>query len=150
MHLPGRGRPTASRPRRATGPRRAPPSCARSSRGSCRASAYLSQLRPPLLADLGLSGAIREAADQIATALDIPVYVDLDEGVDSLPETVEIVTLRHPGSANIRKHAQPRNVRVRNGPEQERLDGREIRDDGKGFEAAMRRSVAATTSAVHA
>ncbi len=98
--------------------------------------AYLSQLRPPVLADNGLSGAIHEAADQIATALDIPVHVDLDEGIDALPETVEVVTLRVVQEAlqNVRKHAQPRNVRVR----MTRDAGGwtvEVRDDGKGFEA---------------
>jgi two-component system sensor histidine kinase DegS len=98
--------------------------------------AYLSQLRPPLLADLGLSGAIHEAADQIASALNIPVHVDLDEGIDALPETVEVVTLRVVQEAlqNVRKHAQPTNVRVRMA-----RDGGgwtvEVRDDGKGFEA---------------
>ena len=98
--------------------------------------AYLSQLRPPLLADLGLSGAVREAADQIATALAVPVTVDLDEGVDALPETVEIVTLRVVQEAlqNARKHAQPHSIRVR----MLRDAGAwilEVRDDGRGFEA---------------
>ncbi len=98
--------------------------------------AYLSQLRPPLLADLGLSGAIHEAADQIATALDIPVHVDLDEGIDALPETVEVVTLRVVQEAlqNVRKHAQPRNVRVRMARDASGWTV-EVRDDGKGFEA---------------
>ena len=98
--------------------------------------AYLSQLRPPLLADLGLSGAIHEAADQIATALDIPVHVELDEGVDSLPETVEVVTLRVIQEAlqNVRKHAQPSTVRVRMGRDTSGWTV-EVRDDGKGFEA---------------
>jgi len=98
--------------------------------------AYLSQLRPPLLADLGLSGAIHEAADQIATALNIPVGVDLDDGIDSLPETVEIVTLRIVQEAlqNARKHAEPSSIRVRMNRD---ADGwvLEVRDDGKGFEA---------------
>ncbi|HXG26233.1 MAG TPA: sensor histidine kinase [Candidatus Binatia bacterium] len=98
--------------------------------------AYLSQLRPPLLADLGLSGAIHEAADQIATALGIPVQVELDDGIDGLPETVEIVTLRVIQEAlqNVRKHAHPSTVRVR----MVRDNGGwtvEIRDDGKGFDA---------------
>ena len=98
--------------------------------------AYLSQLRPPLLADLGLSGAIHEAADQIATALDIRVHVDLDEGVDSLPETVEVVTLRVIQEAlqNVRKHAQPSSIRVRMAEDQGGWTV-EIRDDGKGFNA---------------
>jgi two-component system sensor histidine kinase DegS len=98
--------------------------------------AYLSQLRPPLLADLGLSGAINEAADQIATAMNIRVHVDLDPAIDALPETVEIVTLRVIQEAlqNVRKHAKPSNVRVR----MVRESGGwavEVRDDGKGFEA---------------
>ena len=98
--------------------------------------AYLSQLRPPLLADLGLSGAIREAADQIATALDIAVHVELDEGIDALPETVEIVSLRVIQEAlqNVRKHAQPSTVRVRMGRDAAGWTV-EVRDDGKGFEA---------------
>ncbi len=98
--------------------------------------AYLSQLRPPLLADLGLSGAIREAADQIASALDIPVHVELDEAIDALPETVEVVTLRVIQEAlqNVRKHAQPSNVRVRMARDTSGWTV-EVRDDGKGFEA---------------
>lgn len=98
--------------------------------------AYLSQLRPPLLADLGLSGAIHEAADQIASALSIPVHVELDEGIDALPETVEVVTLRVVQEAlqNVRKHAQPSNVRVRMARDAGGWTV-EVRDDGKGFEA---------------
>jgi len=98
--------------------------------------AYLSQLRPPLLADLGLGGAISEAADQIATALAVPVSVELDEGLDHLPETVEVVSLRVIQEAlqNARKHAQPTSIRVR----MAREGGGwvvEVRDDGKGFDA---------------
>jgi two-component system sensor histidine kinase DegS len=98
--------------------------------------AYLSQLRMPVLADLGLSGAIQEAADQIATALNVPVTVELDEGLDQLPETVEVVALRVIQEAlqNARKHAQPSSIRIRMG-----LDTAgwtvEVRDDGKGFDA---------------
>ena len=98
--------------------------------------AYLSQLRPPLLADLGLSGAIREAAHQIESALNVPVTVELDEAIDNLPETVEVVALRVIQEAlqNARKHAQPSSIRVRMSK-----DGNawavEVRDDGKGFDA---------------
>jgi signal transduction histidine kinase len=98
--------------------------------------AYLSQLRPPLLADLGLSGAIREAGNQTETALNVPVAVELEEGVDDLPETVEVVALRVIQEAlqNARKHAQPTSIRVRMS-----RDGHawavEVRDDGKGFDA---------------
>jgi two-component system, NarL family, sensor histidine kinase DegS len=98
--------------------------------------AYLSQLRPPLLADLGLSGAINEAADQIGTALGIHVSVELDEGVDHLPETVEVVALRVIQEAlqNARKHAQPRSIRVRMVADVTGWSV-EVRDDGKGFDA---------------
>jgi two-component system, NarL family, sensor histidine kinase DegS len=98
--------------------------------------AYLSQLRPPLLADLGLSGAIKDAANQIATALGVPVTAELQDGVDSLPETVEIVALRVVQEAlqNARKHAQPTSIRIRMW-----RDGSgwtvEVRDDGRGFDA---------------
>ena len=99
--------------------------------------AYLSQLRPPLLADLGLSGAIHEAADQIGSALGIPVAVDLGEGIDSLPETVEIVTLRVVQEAlqNARKHAAPTSIRVRVESETDGGWTVEVRDDGRGFDS---------------
>ncbi len=98
--------------------------------------AYLSQLRPPLLSDLGLSGAIREAADQVGAALGIPVHIELESGLDALPETVEIVTLRVVQEAlqNARKHARASSIRVRMG----RDEGNwivEVHDDGRGFDA---------------
>ena len=98
--------------------------------------AYLSQLRPPLLSDLGLSGAIREAADQVGAALGIPIHIELEGGLDALPETVEIVTLRVVQEAlqNARKHARASSIRIRMG----RDEGNwivEVRDDGRGFDA---------------
>ena len=98
--------------------------------------AYLSQLRPPLLADLGLSGAIAEAANQISTALNVPVKVDVEPGVDALPETVEIVALRIIQEAlqNARKHAQPSSIRIRMARDKSGWTV-EVRDDGRGFDA---------------
>ena len=98
--------------------------------------AYLSQLRPPALADLGLSGAIGEAGDQVASALGIPVYIELDDGVDMLPETVEVVTLRIIQEAlqNARKHGQPSEIRVRMARDTAGWVV-EVRDDGRGFDA---------------
>ena len=97
--------------------------------------AYLSQLRPPLLADLGLSGAIREAADQVSAALDIPVHVEVGRGIDSLSETVEVVTLRVIQEAlqNARKHAQPGSIRVKMAQDAGSWIV-EVRDDGRGFD----------------
>jgi two-component system, NarL family, sensor histidine kinase DegS len=97
--------------------------------------AYLSQLRPPLLADLGLSGAIAEAADQVSTALGVPVHLELEDGVDTLPETVEVVTLRIIQEAlqNARKHGQPSEIRVRMARDPAGWVV-EVRDDGRGFD----------------
>ena len=98
--------------------------------------AYLSQLRPPLLADLGLSGAIQDAAKQIGTALAVPVEVELEPEVDSLPETVEIVALRIIQEAlqNARKHAQPRSIRIKMWQDHGGWT-LEVRDDGRGFDS---------------
>ena len=66
----------------------------------------------------------------------MPVSVDLEAGIDALPETVEIVVLRVVQEAlqNARKHAQPRSIRIRMA-----RDARgwtvEVRDDGRGFDA---------------
>jgi len=98
--------------------------------------AYLSQLRPPELADQGLSGAVRNAAEQIGTSLGIPVELELDDGIDALPETVEIVALRIVQEAlqNARKHAQPSSIRIRMGHDHGGWI-LEVRDDGRGFDS---------------
>jgi len=98
--------------------------------------AYLSQLRPPELADQGLSGAIQNAANQIGTNLGVPVTVELDDGVDALPETVEIVILRIVQEAlqNARKHAQPSSIRIRLASDASGWTV-EVRDDGRGFDS---------------
>ena len=97
--------------------------------------AYLSQLRPPVLADLGLSGAIHEAADLVGSVVGATVAVDIDEGLDDLPEPVEIVILRVIQEAlqNVRKHAAANSVRVRVNLEKGSWIV-EVRDDGKGFD----------------
>ena len=97
--------------------------------------AYLSQLRPPVLADLGLSGAIHEAADLVGSVVGATVSVELDEGLDELPEPVEIVILRVIQEAlqNVRKHAAASSVRVRVSHEHGAWII-EVRDDGRGFD----------------
>jgi two-component system sensor histidine kinase DegS len=97
--------------------------------------AYLSQLRPPVLADLGLSGAIHEAADLVGSVVGATVAVEIEEDLDDLPEPVEIVILRVIQEAlqNVRKHAAATSIRVR--VTQEKASWVvEVRDDGRGFD----------------
>ena len=98
---------------------------------------FIHQLRPPLLEQLGLDGAIRDAAEQLADGGGVRVAVDLDAPADRLDETQQTVVLRIAQEAmrNIRKHAQAGSVRVAT-----RLAGStgdewilEVRDDGRGF-----------------
>jgi two-component system sensor histidine kinase DegS len=97
--------------------------------------AYISQLRPPLLADLGLDGAIADAADQLSSVLGIPVLVEVDRGTDQLDDGIQTVILRVVQEAlqNIRKHAHPDRVAVRV-VRQDDDWAVEIRDDGRGFD----------------
>ena len=97
--------------------------------------AFISQLRPPILSDLGLVGAIRDTAEQVSGVLGVPVEVEVDGAIDDLPEAAEIVILRIIQEAlqNVRRHAQARSVTIK-----AELDGDdwaiEVRDDGRGFD----------------
>ena len=97
--------------------------------------AFISQLRPPILADLGLAGAIAEAAEAMTATLGIPVDVEVDPGVGELDAAVETVILRIVQEAlqNVRRHADAHRASIRAMPE----DGEwviEVRDDGRGFD----------------
>jgi len=97
--------------------------------------AFISQLRPPILADLGLEGAIRDTAEQIAAILGIPVTVEIDPAISELGDAMETVALRivQESLQNVRKHAGARRIAVRAA----RSDGAwvvEVQDDGRGFE----------------
>jgi two-component system sensor histidine kinase DegS len=97
--------------------------------------AFISQLRPPILSDLGLTGAIRDTADQLATVIGVPIEVEVDAEIDGLSDTIETVILRIIQEAlqNVRRHAQARHVTIKAGPDK---DGWavEVRDDGRGFD----------------
>jgi signal transduction histidine kinase len=97
--------------------------------------AFIAQLRPPILAELGLSGAIRESADRVGEFLGFPVTVEVDPGIDSLSDAVETVVLRIVQEAlqNIRRHAGARACTVRATREGEDWVV-EIQDDGRGFD----------------
>ncbi|HZM73329.1 MAG TPA: sensor histidine kinase [Candidatus Polarisedimenticolia bacterium] len=96
---------------------------------------FISQLRPPLLVELGLDGAIREAADRMSDLVGIPVTLDLSASAEHLSDAAQTVVLRVVQEAlqNVRKHAEASHVAVRS-----HVEGTdyvlEIRDDGRGFD----------------
>jgi two-component system sensor histidine kinase DegS len=101
--------------------------------------AFINQLRPPILADLGLEGAIRESAEAVQDTLEIPVSVEIDRRVKLLMESelddqTETVVLRIVQEAlqNVRKHAEATRVTIR----AELGEGEwtvDVKDDGRGF-----------------
>jgi two-component system sensor histidine kinase DegS len=127
---------------------------------------FITQLRPPLLDEIGLYGAIRDHADGLADATGAEVDVDLAAPPDALGDTQQTVILRIVQEAlqNIRRHAHARYVRIvtrqgedastdgdRGGPGGARGPGDrrasageigrdwilEITDDGRGFDPAQ-------------
>ena len=97
--------------------------------------AFISQLRPPILADLGLEGAIRDAAEGMAALLGIPVTVEVDPDIREIGEAFQTVVLRIVQEAlqNVRRHADARRASIRVAREDDRWIV-EVRDDGRGFD----------------
>ena len=97
--------------------------------------AFISQLRPPILDEMGLDGAIREAADTLAALSGAAIDVDLAAPPTELGEAEQVVVLRVLQEAlqNVRKHAGARHVWLAT----RCVDGHwilEVRDDGRGFD----------------
>ncbi len=107
---------------------------------------YISQLRPPILADLGLGGAIRDTAEQVGGILDLPIAVELDPAIDSLPGSADMVVLRVIQEAlqNVRKHAQATRVQILATLADDAVLV-EVRDDGRGFDMAGRNATSRRT-----
>lgn len=97
--------------------------------------AFISQLRPPILADLGLDGAIRDAAEQTQSILGVPVTVAVDPAIREIGEAFETVVLRIVQEAlhNVRKHADAHRVTIR-AARKNRNWVVEVQDDGRGFD----------------
>ena len=99
--------------------------------------AFISQLRPPLLDELGLDGSIADTVETLAALTGAEVETDLGAPAGRLGDAEQTVVLRVLQEAlhNVRKHADARHVRVATRLE----DGwwtLEVGDDGRGFEAA--------------
>jgi signal transduction histidine kinase len=97
--------------------------------------AFISQLRPPLLDQLGLDGAIDDTVEHMRTLTALEITTDLAAPADVLSDGQRTVALRVAQEAlqNVRKHAAATHVAVVT-----RLtDGSwvlEVRDDGRGFD----------------
>jgi two-component system sensor histidine kinase DegS len=96
---------------------------------------FITQLRPPLLEQLGLDGAIADAVDTMKALMGLPIEVDLQAPADRLAEAEQTVVLRVAQEAlqNVRKHAAASRVTISS-----RMVGSdwnlEVRDDGRGFD----------------
>ena len=98
---------------------------------------FISQLRPPLLDELGLDGSIMDAVESMAALTGSPVITELHAPGDGLNPTQQTAVLRIVQEAlqNVRKHAGSSRTVVST-----RLDSTiwilEVTDDGRGFEVS--------------
>lgn len=96
---------------------------------------FISQLRPPVLDELGLDGAIQDTADLVRSVTGATVTTTFDAPSDRLSDAERTVVLRVAQEAlqNVRKHAVASSITVRTHLEAQDwiLD---VGDDGKGFD----------------
>ena len=99
---------------------------------------FISQLRPPLLDELGLEGAILDAVESMAALTGATVETDMQAPGDRLNPTQQTAVLRVVQEAlqNIRKHAGASRtvVSTRLEPSTWIL---EVTDDGRGFDIGL-------------
>jgi signal transduction histidine kinase len=95
---------------------------------------FITQLRPPLLEDLGLAGAIVAAADGVrgGAATVVTDFAAPVEGIDDRQRTV-VLRIAQEALQNIRKHADASMVAVNTAVNDDDWT-LEIRDDGRGFD----------------
>ncbi len=96
---------------------------------------FISQLRPPVLDELGLDGAIQDSADLVRSVTGATVTTTFDAPPDRLSDAERTVVLRVAQEAlqNVRKHAVASSITVRTYLEAQEwvLD---VGDDGRGFD----------------
>lgn len=99
--------------------------------------AFINHLRPPVLDELGLDGALRDAAAHSQALDDVPVGVALTAPMERLDDAAQTVVLRIVQEAlhNVRKHAGASAVSVSTKVEANTWV-LEVRDDGRGFDPA--------------
>jgi two-component system sensor histidine kinase DegS len=96
---------------------------------------FISQLRPPLLDELGLDGALRDAAEQTSASSAVVVTTFLAAPAAQLAGSMQPVVLRVAQEAlhNVRKHSGASSATVAT-----RVEGDdwvlEVSDDGRGFD----------------
>ena len=97
--------------------------------------AVVSQLRPPLLDELGLNASILDAVEHMRTLTGLPIGTALDAEADALSSGTSTVVLRVVQEAlqNVHKHAAASSASVAT-----RIEGAdwvvEVTDDGRGFD----------------
>jgi two-component system, NarL family, sensor histidine kinase DegS len=98
---------------------------------------FISQLRPPLLDELGLDGSIMDAVESMAVLTGSPVTTELQAPGDGLNPTQQTAVLRIVQEAlqNVRKHAGSSRTVVSSRLE-ETTWILEVTDDGRGFEVS--------------
>jgi two-component system, NarL family, sensor histidine kinase DegS len=96
---------------------------------------FISQLRPPVLDELGLDGAIADAIGRVTALTGLAISSDLTAPADRLSPAQQTVVLRVLQEAlqNVRKHGAASAVTVASA-----IDGDDwvltVRDDGRGFD----------------
>jgi two-component system sensor histidine kinase DegS len=104
--------------------------------------AFITQLRPPLLDEIGLDGAIRDQVATLESSTGVSVDVDLTAPPEQLGDTQQTVILRIAQEAlqNVRRHAGAQHVRIATRTEGPVGDWvLEIVDDGRGFDPDLAR-----------
>ena len=98
--------------------------------------AFISQLRPPLLDQLGLDGAINDTVEHMRTLTGLDITTDLAASPAALSDGQQTVALRVAQEAlqNVRKHASATNVVVATHHDESGEWVLEVRDDGRGFD----------------
>ena len=97
--------------------------------------AFISQLRPSLLSELGLNGSIEDGVATIRALTGATIETDLAAPPDQLTDEAQIVVLRVMQEAlqNVRRHADAHQVRVSTHLDDDAWT-LEVADDGRGFD----------------